>query len=207
MKPSSSPTSSSDLIPGLPNEVAELCLLHLPFHHLPLARSVCATWHQTLTHPSFLHSKLSLSLSLPYLFVFAFHPSTRRLQWLALDPPCRRCLLLPPMPSDGVGICAPSFAVAADRERGEIYVIGGMREDAERGGEAVGEVAVYSAASNSWRVGKGMRVGRAFFAAAAIGGRVFVAGGGDGWMREVERYDPVEDRWDDVAGMSCGMAR
>ncbi|URD91926.1 F-box protein [Musa troglodytarum] len=77
------------LIPGLPDEVAEQCLLHLPFPYQSLARSVSSSWNRALSSPSFIRSKAkaAAALSLPYLFVFAFDRSTLRLQWQALD--CR----------------------------------------------------------------------------------------------------------------------
>ena len=38
-----------ELIPGLPEEVAEKCLLHLPFLYHRLFRTVSSTWNRFLT--------------------------------------------------------------------------------------------------------------------------------------------------------------
>ncbi|CAN6207072.1 unnamed protein product [Urochloa humidicola] len=102
----------TELIPGLPEEVAEKCLLHLPFLYHRLFRTVSSTWNRFLTDapakPPHLApasaaaasaaAAVSVSFSLPFLFAFAFDPASRRLQCQALDPFSRRWLLLPPVP-------------------------------------------------------------------------------------------------------------
>ncbi|XP_010913637.1 F-box protein AFR-like [Elaeis guineensis] len=197
------------LIPGLPDEVAEQCLLHLPFPYQALARSVSSAWNRALSSSAFLRAKSELyaTLSLPYLFVFAFHPTTLRLQWQALDPRTRRWFVLPPMPlpaGGGAPLCPPAFACTALPHRGEIYVLGGMRSDTET---PLRTLVAYRAATNSWSTAAPMTTPRSFFAAGAIGGRIFAAGGGDGGISAVECYDPAADRWSPAAGMRCGMAR
>ncbi|GJM97804.1 hypothetical protein PR202_ga14759 [Eleusine coracana subsp. coracana] len=101
-----------EMIPGLPEEVAEKCLLHLPFLYHRLFRTVSSTWNRFLTDapakPLLLPAgtagagavaaAASVSFSLPFLFAFAFDPLSRRLQCQALDPFSRRWLLLPPVP-------------------------------------------------------------------------------------------------------------
>ncbi|KAG1364108.1 F-box protein AFR-like [Cocos nucifera] len=197
------------LIPGLPDEVVEQCLLHLPFPYQALARSVSPAWNRALSSPVFLRAKAELSAarSLPYLFVFAFHPTSLRLQWQALDPRTRRWFVLPPMPLPACGaapLCPPAFACAALPHRGEIYVLGGMRSDTET---PLRTLVTYRAATNSWSAAAPMPTPRSFFAAGAIGGRIFAAGGGDGGISAVECYDPAADRWLPAAGMRYGMAR
>ncbi|WOK95027.1 hypothetical protein Cni_G03732 [Canna indica] len=203
------PAVIEPLIPGLPDEVAEQCLLHLPFPYQPLARSVSSAWNRALSSPSFLRSKAeaSAALSLPYLFVFAFDRATLRLQWQALDPRTRRWFVLPPMPLPTEGdapLCPPAFACAALPCRGELYVLGGMRSDTQ---SPLQTLLAYRAATNSWYAAAPMPTARCFFAAGAIGGRIFAAGGGDGGISAVECYDPAADMWAPAAGMRRGMAR
>ncbi|KAL5200628.1 hypothetical protein ABZP36_021831 [Zizania latifolia] len=178
-----------ELIPGLPEEVAEKCLLHLPFLYHRLFRTVSSTWNRFLTvspaKSMLFPSAASVSLSLPFLFAFAFDPVSRRLQCQALDPFSRRWLLLPPVPG---GAAAGSFAVVGLPRRGEIYVIGGVEEG---GDKAVRSVAVYSAARNGWEEAAAMGTPRGYMAAGEVGGRVVVAGE-DG---EAEVFDPEEGRW------------
>ncbi|KAG8095065.1 hypothetical protein GUJ93_ZPchr0012g21142 [Zizania palustris] len=178
-----------ELIPGLPEEVAEKCLLHLPFLYHRLFRTVSSTWNRFLTvspsKPMLFPSAASVSLSVPFLFAFAFDPASRRLQCQALEPFSRRWLLLPPVPG---GAAAGSFAVVGLPRRGEIYVIGGVEEG---GDKAVRSVAVYSAAINGWEEAAAMGTPRAYMAAGEVGGRVVVAGE-DG---EAEVFDPEKARW------------
>ncbi|XP_072962295.1 F-box protein AFR [Typha angustifolia] len=198
------------MIPGLPDEVAELCLLHLPFPYQTLARSVSAAWNRVLSSASFLRAKAAASPSLaaPYVFVFAFDRSSLRLQWQALDPGSKRWFVLPPMPVAGDGevspLCPPAFACAAVADRGELYVLGGMRAADQ---SPLRTLFSYRAGSNSWAPAAPMPTPRSFFAAGAIGGKIYAAGGGDGEAGEVECYDPTADSWRPAAGMRRGMAR
>lgn len=181
-----------ELIPGLPEEVAEKCLLHLPFLYHRLFRTVSSNWNRFLTDtPGAAKASTppaataTVSFSLPFLFAFAFDPISRRLQCQALEPFSRRWLLLPPVPC---GAAAGSFAVVGLPARGEIYVIGGVEDGSDK---AVSSVAVYSAATNGWGEVAGMRTPRGYMAAGEVGGRVVVAGE-DG---EAEVFDREEARW------------
>ncbi|XP_062178712.1 F-box protein AFR-like [Phragmites australis] len=186
-----------EMIPGLPEEVAEKCLLHLPFLYHRLFRTVSTTWNRFLSDTpakpllfppaagAGAAGVTSVSLSLPFLLAFAFDPVSRRLQCQALDPFSRRWLLLPPVPG---GAAAGSFAVVGLPRRGEIYVIGGVEEGGEK---AVRSVAVYSAARNGWEEAAAMRTPRGYMAAGEVGGRVVVAGE-DG---EAEVFDPEAGQW------------
>ncbi|CAD6338821.1 unnamed protein product [Miscanthus lutarioriparius] len=195
-----------ELIPGLPEEVAEKCLLHLPFLYHRLFRTVSSTWNRFLTDapakpllfpPAAVGPGAgtaatgSVSFSLPFLFAFAFDPVSRRLQCQALDPFSRKWLLLPPVP--GGSAAAGSFAVVGLPRRGEIYVIGGVEEGGSD--KAVTSVAVYSAARNGWEEAASMLTPRGYMAAGEVGGRVVVAGE-DG---EAEVFDPEAGRWSPAA--------
>ncbi|KAJ6434749.1 hypothetical protein OIU84_000063 [Salix udensis] len=137
------------LIPGLPDEVAELCLLYLPYPHQALARSVSSSWNRAITDPAFLVSKRSLSLSLPYMFVLAFHKSTARIQWQALDPRSSRWFVLPPMPCPKT-VCPPAFACASLPRQGRLLVLGGMRSDTET---SMDSTFIYRSSTNQWSTG------------------------------------------------------
>ncbi|KAJ6849755.1 putative F-box protein AFR [Iris pallida] len=189
------------LIPGLPDDVAELCLLHLPFPHRPLARSVSSSWNRTL--------KTLKSLNHPYLFVLSSrHDRTRRLNFHAFDPRSAEWLPLPPPPPPFAGAAPiyPSASTAVGlREKGEIFLLGGMGADT---GEVFDDVASYSVSTNSWSVRRPMRAKRSFFSAGAVGGRVVAAGGGEAAdSTAVELYEPETGRWIPAVGMRCGMAR
>lgn len=212
---------AEQLIPGLPDEVAEYCLLRLPFPYQSKARSVSSSWKRAISSPSFHLAKNTLSLSLPYLFVFAFHRSTFRLQWQAFDPRSRSWFALPPMPLDAAGcggggapLCPPAFACAAVPHRGQLFVLGGMRSDTQT---PLQTLVSYRASTNSWSVAAPMPTPRSFFVAGCIGGKIFAAGGhaaggvggdgGDDAIRTVESYDPAADRWAPAARMAWGVSR
>jgi hypothetical protein len=186
-----------ELIPGLPEEVAEKCLLHLPFLYHRLFRTVSSTWNRFLTDalakpllfPHAAGAGTAATGSVPFLFALAFDPMSRRLQCQALDRFSRKWLLLPPVPG---GAAAGSFAVVGLPRRGQIYVIGGVEEG---GDKAVTSVAVYSAARNGWEEAAAMRTPRGYMAAGEVGGRVVVAGE-DG---EAEVFDPEAGRWSPAA--------
>ncbi|KAJ4958156.1 hypothetical protein NE237_025267 [Protea cynaroides] len=206
-KPEEKTQNSEPLIPGLPDEIAEHCLLHLPYPNQVLVRSVSSSWNRAITDPSFFLSKKTLFLSLPYIFVFAFHRSTAKLQWQALDPRSGRWFVLPPMPIMNP-VCPASFACASVPRQGSLFVLGGMRSDTEASQPTL---VTYRAGTNRWSVACPMQYPRSFFAAGSIGGKIFAAGGSGTVVSEtvstVECYDPAKDTWMTVAKMRNGLSR
>ncbi|KAK9267836.1 hypothetical protein L1049_010272 [Liquidambar formosana] len=74
------------LIPGLPDDVALNCLLRLPVESHAPCRAVCKRWHLLLGNKErFFTRRKELKLRDPWLFVFAFHKCTGRIQWQVLD--------------------------------------------------------------------------------------------------------------------------
>lgn len=201
---------SEPLIPGLPDEIAELCLHHVPFPYQSMARSVSPSWNRAITSPFF---RKSPSLSLPYLFVCAFEKSTARIQWQAFDPQSRRWFFLPPMPCPAA-VCPPSFACASIPSQGTLFVLGGLRTDAAAASDdaIMRTTLIYRTSTNTWTHGPPMLTPRAFFAAGSIGGRIFAVGGsggdgGDDTISAVERYDGGAGAWEEVAKMRTGLGR
>lgn len=209
------PASSSDalpapLIPGLPDDLALHCLLRLPLATHPTARTVSRAWTHALTRPDYYTSRRTLGLAEPRLLVFAFHKSTGRMHWQSLDPHTRTWHTVPPMPraEHRASVCPAGFGCAADPAAGALYVCGGMRSDMDCPMDAV---LHYSLRTNRWTPRRRMTTPRSFFAAAAIGGRVFAAGGNSTdctLLGSAEAYAPADDAWAPVAPMAPpGMAR
>ncbi|XVF89473.1 hypothetical protein PTKIN_Ptkin19aG0133100 [Pterospermum kingtungense] len=198
---------SEPLIPGLPDDVAELCLLYLPYPCQSLVRSVSSSWNRAIIDPGFLLSKRSLSLSLPYLFVFAFHKSTARIHWQALDPRSGRWFKLPSMPCHKA-VCPAGFACTSIPRQGQLYVLGGMRSDTET---SMQTTIFYSTSSNQWSIASPMMTPRSFFAAGNVNGKIMAVGGsGPGCndsITAVECYDPQKNTWESVAEMRMVLAR
>ncbi|CAJ1973814.1 unnamed protein product [Sphenostylis stenocarpa] len=180
-----------DLIPGLPNEIAELCLLHVPYPYQALSRSVSSTWNRAITHPSFIFSKKTLSH--PNLFVLAFHSKTGKHQWQALDPSSGRWFVLPQMPSPE-DTRPSALACAALPRQGNLVVVNGT------------ETLAYRAATNQWSAAAAGPCGRTLVAVQGVEGRIVVLGRdgtgvydaeSDTWRkgralgRELERYEVV----------------
>ncbi|WVZ20218.1 hypothetical protein V8G54_007540 [Vigna mungo] len=175
-----------DLIPGLPNEVAELCLLHVPYPYQALSRSVSSTWNRAITNPSFIFSKKTLSH--PNLFVLAFHSQTGKLQWQALDPSSARWFLLPQMPSPEDTM---PLACAALPRQGKLFVVNGTK------------TLTYRAATNQWSVagGPGRREFE-FVAAEGVEGKIVAVGRGG-----TSVYDPESNTWQEGSELEGELER
>ncbi|CAB4266579.1 unnamed protein product [Prunus armeniaca] len=198
---------SEPLIPGLPDEIAELCLLYLPYPYQALVRSVSASWNRAITDSSFVRCKKSLSLPLPYLFVFAFNKLTSRIQWQALDPRSGRWFVLPPMPCPRAA-CPPGFACTSLPRQGKLVVLGGVRSDSEC---STRTTIVYRTSTNQWSTAAPMRTPRSFFDAGNINGKILAVGGGEArngdLTRAVDCYDPENDMWVASAALPTSLAK
>ncbi|XP_045807349.1 F-box protein AFR [Trifolium pratense] len=170
-----------ELIPGLPNEIAEICLLHVPYPYQPLVRSVSSSWNRAISNPSFTLSKKTLSN--PHLFVLAFHTVTSKIQWQSLDPSSNRWFILPPMPLPNDTVCPTSFSCASLQRQGKIFVMRGTCSETE--------TFIYRAAVNKWLKVSEMITGRkSFFAAEEVNGRIVTVG-----ESGTDIYDPENDTW------------
>ncbi|KAF8111825.1 hypothetical protein N665_0072s0037 [Sinapis alba] len=192
------------LIPGLPNEIAELCLLRLPYPYHALFRSVSSSWNKTITNPSFLLSKQSLSISSPYLFVFSFNKSTAKVQWQSLDLSSGRWFVLPPMPSSFTKISSPhALSCASIPRQGKLFVLGG--------GECSRSAVVYTALTNRWSFASPMLSPRTYFVSGNLNGKILAVGGSlDGHgeaTTDVESYDPESDTWKESAKLPMVLAK
>ncbi|XP_027356449.1 F-box protein AFR [Abrus precatorius] len=185
-----------ELIPGLPNEIAELCLLHVPYPYQALARSVSSSWNRAITHPSFVVSKNTLSN--PHLFVLAFHRQTSRIQWQALDPSSKRWFVLPQMPLPE-GVCPTAFACASLPKQGKLFVMAGMNSDAEA---PMRTALVYRAATNQWSEASAMPGGRSFLAAESVNGKIVGVG-----RSGTDIYDAESDTWRRGKGLEGELGR
>ncbi|XP_059460498.1 F-box protein AFR [Corylus avellana] len=201
--------NSEPLIPGLPDEIAELCLLYLPYPYQASVSLVSFSWKRTIRDPFFLSSKTALSLSFPYIFVLAFHESTARIQWQTLDPRSGRWFVLPPMPCPWTA-CPPGFACASLPRQGKLVVLGGnrMRSDPET---PMQSTIVYRTSTNQWSLMSPMPTPRSFFVAGSIKGKIVAVGGnGTGSTESIataECYDPESDTWTAAATIDTRLAR
>ena len=94
----------------------------------------------------------------------------------------------------GYGVNAPS-AAAVD---GRLYLIGGF---SGAGGTPVDDVQVFDLATSTWAAASPLPTASGGHAAAVIGGRIHVIGGGTARSTIADHvaYDPATDRWETLA--------
>uniref|UniRef100_A0A453NPJ5 F-box domain-containing protein n=2 Tax=Aegilops tauschii subsp. strangulata TaxID=200361 RepID=A0A453NPJ5_AEGTS len=205
-------STMGDLIPGLPEEVARECLLRVGFRQLPAARRTSRQWKAEVESPLYGrlrrangHARpiLALAQALPPLAAsgpahkYAASAALSNSYRLVLhDPADGGWATLPPLPG-GRGL--PLFcqlAAVACVERRKPVVVGGWDPETWAPTDTV---HVYDFLEGAWRSGAPMPgPRRSFFACAAAGGRVFVAGGHDeekNALRSAVAYDAEADAW------------
>ncbi|MEK2646228.1 kelch repeat-containing protein [Bdellovibrio sp. BCCA] len=107
--------------------------------------------------------------------------------------------------SSGGTMPVPCFypsATMVSGGQGKVFVIGGLATPVYSQA-----VQIYDVASNTWTSGASLTTGRMGHIAAAIGGKILVAGGGTntgGFLNSVEIYDIASNTWQPGPAMSMG---
>ncbi|KAJ4769763.1 F-box/kelch-repeat protein [Rhynchospora pubera] len=206
-----------NLIPGLPHEIAQECLIRIPYDYFRSVRHVCRQWKQEVesapfrslrketgmaqsvvisaqSEPSIVtageqNNTKSYTASGPIVYRLSlFHPDTGR--WG----------LLPMIPGMPIGM--PLFCQLATAGN-KLVMLGGWNGETWA---ATDWVFVYDFTAGTWRQGApipGPR--RSFFACAAFENLVFVAGGHDNdknGLKSAMVYDVSSDTWTPLPDMS-----
>ncbi len=103
----------------------------------------------------------------------------------------------------------PRYATAADVLDGEVIVVGGVRRG-DAGDETVALVEAYDPETRTWTRCAPLATPRAFAAAAAYRGRLYVFGGLDAsgaTLSSVEAWDPATDTWTACPPMEIALSR
>ncbi|CAD6342681.1 unnamed protein product [Miscanthus lutarioriparius] len=185
-------TATGDLIPGLPEDMARECLLRVGFQHLPTARRVSRGWKAELESPSHHRSRrrralLALAQAQPPLAgsgparKYAASSAGYSFRLVLHDPAAGSWAPLPAPPGahghDHGGRLPLFCQLAAAGEGGpaaKLLVLGGWDPETWAPTAAV---HVYDFLSGVWRRGADMPPPRrSFFACAAVGANVFIAG-------------------------------
>lgn len=202
----------SELIPGLPDDIALECLTRLHYGAHSVASDVCRRWRRLLQDREFyyqrqksgftrkvacvvqslpIHSESGQADSKPEkqqkYGLSVFDPNTG--EWHQIDP-------VPKYP-DGL----PLFCQVASSE-GKLVVMGGWNPASW---EPLRDVFVYEFTTRRWTQRVDMPSTRSFFAAGACNGRVYVAGGHDenkNALRSAWVYDIAADEWAELNPMS-----
>lgn len=193
-------------IPGLPDDVALNCLLRLPVESHTIYRAVCKRWHQLLGNKErFFTRRKQLGFKDPWLFVFAFHKCTGKIQWQVLDLTHFTWHTIPAMPCKDK-VCPHGFRCISIPPEGTLFVCGGMVSDVDC---PLDLVLKYEVQKNRWTVMNQMITARSFFASGVIDGMIYVAGGNSADLIELnsaEVLDPKKGSWRRIASMGTNMA-
>ncbi|XP_042480442.1 F-box/kelch-repeat protein At2g44130-like [Macadamia integrifolia] len=196
-----------ELIPGLPEEIGLECLTRLPYTAHQVATQVCSRWRELLESPAFYqlrkhsgntHKVACLVQSLPAVSDGRKPTGPPPYRIAVFDPVSRNWERLEAIPSYPDGL--PIFCRVSSVE-GKLVVMGGWDPASW---DPVKDVFVFDFTTRKWRRGKDMPSKRSFFAAGAVEGRVFVAGGHDeskNALRSAWAYDVRRDEWEELCSM------
>ncbi|PIA53893.1 hypothetical protein AQUCO_00900459v1 [Aquilegia coerulea] len=199
-----------ELIPFLPEEIGLECLTRLPYTTHRVASRVCHRWRDLLESREFYNQRKQsgftrklacLVQSLPVQPDPKIHkpitPSSFGIT--VFDPNNQSWVRLSPIPKYPSGLPLFSQLCSVD---GKLIVMGGWNPVSW---DPVKDVFIYDFTTQQWRQGKDMPSKRSFFAAAALDGRVFIAGGHDenkNALKSAWTYDVRRDEWSELTQMS-----
>ncbi|XP_066346613.1 F-box/kelch-repeat protein At1g67480-like [Miscanthus floridulus] len=183
--------SSSALIPGLPEDVAKICLALVPRRYFPGMGAVSKRWMAFIGSREFIAVRKEVGKVEEWIYVLTTEAGRNGSCWEVLGSLDQKKRRLPPMPGPnkaGFGV------VVLD---GKLFVMAGYAAD--HGKEFVSdEVYCYHACLNRWTAFAKMNVARRDFACAEVKGVIYVAGGfglaGDS-LSSVEAYNPQQNKW------------
>ncbi|CAD6336433.1 unnamed protein product [Miscanthus lutarioriparius] len=221
-----------ELIPGLPEEVARECLVRVGFDQLPVVRRISRQWKSEVESPDYHRQRRAEGLARPVLALVQAQPTAppadsdagpavdkhstaagsgggpaNSYRMVLLEPVEGRWATLPPLswPSESLPLFCQVAAVdgAGIQGRKRLVVVGGWHPETWAPTDAV---FVYDFLTGAWRRGAPMPgPRRSFFACAAVGGAVYVAGGHDdekNALRSALAYDPDADAWAQLPDMA-----
>ncbi|KAM3191915.1 hypothetical protein ACQJBY_069260 [Aegilops geniculata] len=218
-------SAMSDLIPGLPEEVARECLIRVGFDQLPAVRRISRQWKEEVESPDYGRLRRAEGLARPVLAMVQAQPErvepgpaqkhasasaanggpANNYRMVLLDPLEGRWAPLPvlPGPTGSLPLFCQVAAVDGPQGRKRLVVVGGWDPETWAPTDSV---YVYDFLTGAWRRGAPMPgPRRSFFATAAVGGAVYVAGGHDeekNALRSALAYDPDADAWTALPDMA-----
>ncbi|PAN37744.1 hypothetical protein PAHAL_7G118500 [Panicum hallii] len=183
--------SYSVLIPGLPEDLAKICLALVPRSHFAVMSSVSKSWMSFIGSREFIAVRKEIGKIEEWIYVLTAGTGGQGSRWEVLGSLDQKKRILPPMPGPnkaGFGV------VVLD---GKLFVMAGYAAD--HGKEFVSdEVYRYDAFLNRWTALAKMNVARRDFACAEVNGVIYSAGGfgpdGDS-LCSVEAYNPQQNKW------------
>ena len=185
------------LIPGLPEDLAKICLALVPRTHFPVMGGVSKRWMSFLESKELIAVRKEVQKLDECVYVLTADAQAKGSHWEVLGCQGQKNTPLPPMP----GPTKAGFGVVV--LDGKLIVIAGYAAD--HGKECVSdEVYQYDCFLNRWTALSKMNVARCDFACAEVNGVIYVAGGfgpsGDS-LSSVEVYDPEQNKWTLIGGL------
>ncbi|KAJ7569455.1 hypothetical protein O6H91_01G078900 [Diphasiastrum complanatum] len=191
----------SQLLPGLPDDLAIACLVRVPRCHHRKLRTVCKKWYRLLTGNYFYSLRKTLGIAEEWIYVMK-RDKDGRISWHAFDPRYQLWQPLPPVP---VEYCEAIGFGCAVLSGCHLYLFGG--KDPVKG--STRRVVYYSARTNKWHRAPDMLRRRHFFGCCVINNCLYVAGGegevGQRLLRCAEVFDPNKNKWSYISEMTTAM--
>uniref|UniRef100_A0A0D9W430 F-box domain-containing protein n=2 Tax=Leersia perrieri TaxID=77586 RepID=A0A0D9W430_9ORYZ len=183
--------SYGTLIPGLPEDLAKICVALVPRRYFPVMGAVSKRWMEFIESNEFIAVRKEVRRLEEQIYVLITGAGGKGPCWEVLGSLEHKNRILPSMP----GLTKAGFGVVV--LDGKLFVMAGYVVD--YGNEYVSdEVYQYDARLNRWAALAKMNVARRDFACAELNGSIYVAGGfgsdGDG-LSSVEVYDSQRNKW------------
>lgn len=202
---------SSCILPGLPNDLACLCLACIPLWQHGTLKTVCKAWNGVFSGKSLFETRKRWGKCEELLCLFRDDPSIT--QGELFDPRSQSWTLLPPMPSDPFTYGLTNFECVSIGTG--LLVIGGSLYDARSFpmDRPLPSSAVYryDSSCSRWDRLPDMHTPRGSFACGVFEDcSVLVAGGGcrhaqfsagGSRLSSVEIYNALENRWSRINGL------
>nr|GMD15514.1 F-box/kelch-repeat protein OR23 [Ipomoea batatas] len=208
-------TLTLTFIPGLPNDLAALILLFIPYSHHSRLKCVCKSWRLLFASKSLISLRYKLLPPRRFSHLLCIFPEDPSITSPCLfDPHNLAWCLLPPMPCNphGYGLCNfTSIAVGP-----HLYILGGSLFDTRSFPLDIpcpsSSAFRFDFATLSWESLSPMITPRGSFACAAVpnSDKILVAGGGSRHtvfgaagsnVSSVEMYDIGKDEWVPLDGL------
>ncbi|KAJ0980049.1 hypothetical protein J5N97_015523 [Dioscorea zingiberensis] len=188
-----------DLIPGLPDDIALMCLARISHGYHGLLECVSKKWRAAIRGHDYVALKEKEWLCGNWLF--ALSSGEDSLNCVAYDPDADRWHPMPRVPTtqrcQGFGYSCVSVCQ-------RFFIIGGSYTTATFGQPlTTNDVLLFDPFKKNWSRAACMRRERGNFACAVVLNKIYVAGGSNlchevRGLAAAEVYDPLEDRWDDL---------
>uniref|UniRef100_A0A0D6R728 F-box domain-containing protein n=1 Tax=Araucaria cunninghamii TaxID=56994 RepID=A0A0D6R728_ARACU len=181
--------NDASLIPGLPDDIAILCLARVPrkYHHT--LKCVSKKWRDVLITESLYSYRQRLGIADSWIYALC-RDSHECVHFYVLDPSRRRWKELPGLPT----VCSRRFGMACEALGRRLYLLGGCGWSED----VTNEVYCYDPLINKWESVASMETARCHFVTEACNGRLYAIGGmgsTTGVLTSWETYDSETNKW------------